>query len=113
MAYKIYITNTAKRDMSHATKHIEFVLKNPKAANDLLNEINTKINDLISFPERYPLIDDPILSLWKIRFLVIKNYLAFYIIDKEKKSVFIIRFLYQKSNWKAVLYQTCPPDKQC
>lgn len=76
MSYEIHITNAARRNLLNATDHIEFVLKNPKAADNLLDETEEKINSL-----------------------------AFYIIDDEKNMVIIIRFLYQKSNWNAILHQ--------
>lgn len=38
MSYDIHITNAARRDLLNATDHIEFVLKNPKAADNLLDE---------------------------------------------------------------------------
>lgn len=76
MSYEIHITNAARRNLLNATDHIEFVLKNLKAADNLLDETEEKINSL-----------------------------AFYIIDDEKNMVIIIRFLYQKSNWNAILHQ--------
>ena len=36
MNYTIHITNTAQRDILNAADYIEFVLKNPKAADNLL-----------------------------------------------------------------------------
>ena len=36
MNYSIYITAAAEQDMANASDYIEFVLKNPKAADDLL-----------------------------------------------------------------------------
>ncbi len=43
MSYSIHITATAEQDLINALNHIEFVLKNPKAADDLLNESNSKL----------------------------------------------------------------------
>ena len=37
MNYIIHITNTAQRDILNAADYIEFVLKNPKAADNLLD----------------------------------------------------------------------------
>lgn len=103
MRYDIHITNAARRDLAGAAEYIEVVLKNPTAANNLLDEAETKINSLADFPKKYSLVDDPVLSLWGIRFVIVKKYFAFYMIDDEKNMVFIVRFLYQKSNWNAIL----------
>ncbi|MDE7446575.1 MAG: type II toxin-antitoxin system RelE/ParE family toxin [Lachnospiraceae bacterium] len=105
MSYDIHITHAAERDLLNAADHIEFVLKNPKAADDLLDEAEKQINSLGDFPEKFRLVDDPVLSLWGIRFVIVNNYLAFYIIDEQKNMVIIVRFLYQKSKWNAILHQ--------
>ena len=38
MSYDIHITRTSERDLLNAADYIEFVLKNSKAGDDLLNE---------------------------------------------------------------------------
>ena len=53
MSYEIYITAAAERDFFRASDHIEFVLKNPKAADDLLDEAEARINALTEFPEQF------------------------------------------------------------
>lgn len=103
MTYSIHITTAAERDIANASDHIEFVLKNPKAADDLLDEVELKINALSSFPCKFPTVDDPLLSSWGIRFTQVKNYLAFYVISEEEQKVILVRFLYGKSNWEFIL----------
>ncbi len=105
MSYNIHITNAAQRDLLNAADYIEFVLKNPKATDELLDEAEKQINSLTDFPEKFRLVDDPVLSSWGIRFVIVNNYLAFYIIDNQKNIVIIVRFLYQKSDWNAILHQ--------
>lgn len=89
-----------------AADYIEFVLKNPKAADDLLEETDQKINALLPFPAEHPIVEDRLLSSWGIRFIQIKNYLAFYV--AEENQVTIIRFLYAKSNWISILKSGIP-----
>ena len=79
------------------------MLKNPKAADDLLDEAEAKINALSSFPDMLPLVDDPLLASWGIRFIQVKNYLAFYVISEDAQKIIIVRFLYGKSNWASIL----------
>jgi plasmid stabilization system protein ParE len=108
MTYDIHITATAERDILNASDHIEFSLKNPKAADDLLDEVDTKINSLSDFPQRFQIVENPILASWEIRFIIVKNYLAFYVISEETNQVIVVRFLFQKSNWTAILRQGFP-----
>ena len=105
MSYDIHITYAAQRDLLNAADYIEFVLKNPKAADTLLDEAEKQINSLSDFPQKFRLVDDPVLSSWGIRFVIVNNYLVFYIIDDEKNMVIIIRFLYQKSDWQTILHR--------
>ena len=101
MNYQIVITQVARRDIFQAVDYITYVLKNPKAANDLIDEINRKINALVPFPTAHPIVQDKLLATWQIRFIKIKNYLAFYLIKENKIIVF--RFIYIKRNWISIL----------
>ena len=101
MNYHLHITSVAQRDISPAADYIEFVLKNPKAADDLLEETDQKINALLPFPQEHPIVEDKLLAAWGIRFTQIKNYLAFYVV--EENQVTVIRFLYAKSDWISIL----------
>lgn len=103
--YHIHITKIAERDILNASDHIEFVLKNPQAAEALLDETEAKINELSIFPEKFAPVDDAILASWGIRFTIVKNYLAFYQIDELSHTIYVIRLLYGKSNWHSILKQ--------
>lgn len=108
MSYIIHITQTAERDIMGAADHIEFNFKNPAAADHLLDVVNEQMNALSDMPQKFRLVDDPILSSWGIRFVIVNHYLAFYTIDEEKQMVIIVRFLFQKSNWNAILRRGFP-----
>lgn len=105
MNYNIHITRAAERDLNNAADYIEFVLLNPQAANDLLDEAENKIGELSTFPEKFALVDDPVLKAWGIRFTLVKNYIAFYVISEENHTICIVRFLCGKRNWITILKQ--------
>lgn len=105
MSYIIHITATAERDIIRAADYIECSLKNPTAAEHLLDVATEQINSLADLPEKFRLVEDPVLASWGIRFIIVNNYLAFYTIDKEKQLVIVVRFLCQKSNWNSILRQ--------
>lgn len=105
MIWQIHITRQAKQDMIIAADYIEFMLLNPDAADSLLDTAETNINSLSQMPDRFRPVDDPLLSSWGVRFIMVKNYLAFYVISEESKTVHIIRFLYGKRNWLHILKQ--------
>ena len=103
MTYQLHITSTAERDMAQAADYIEFVLKNPRAADKLLDKAEHQINVLAQLPQQFALVGDNLLASWGIRFTQVNNYLAFYVISEEKQQVTIIKFLYAKSNWTSIL----------
>lgn len=96
MSSQLHITSTAEHDIMRAVDYIEFTLKNPQAADNLLDAVTKQIGTLSDFPQKFRLVDDPVLASWEIRFVIINNYLAFYTIDEEKQTVIVVRFLYQK-----------------
>lgn len=103
MIYKVFLTEKAKADINAALDYIEFRLFNPKASDDLLNCIEEELQALNYMPERHPLSDDPVLHEWGIRFILIKNYIAFFVIDDLSHSVHVIRLLYGKRDWICIL----------
>lgn len=103
MNFQIHITKAAEKDLISAADYIEFNLYNPKAADDLLDRAEEPIQSLVSLPERYAIVDDPVLKSWGIRFIQIGNYLAFYTISEERQTVYIVRFLYGKRDWISIL----------
>ena len=103
MSYKIHITKKAEADLESAADYIEFTLINPDAAIKLLDDANKAIQSLASAPKSRQLVDDPVLKAWGIRYVLVNNYMAFYIIDEPMKTVHIVRFLYGKRNWIQIL----------
>lgn len=103
MTYKIHITKAAERDLMSAADYIEFNLHNLQAADSLLNKADKLILGLSEYPERYAIVDDPVLRGWAIRFVQVNNYLAFYTISEKEKTVYIVRFLYGKRDWISIL----------
>lgn len=103
MTYRIHYTLRAKNDLRQALGHIKFSLQNPQAAQSLLNETKHILAGLSSMPKRYPLADDPLLAAWGVRFVAVKNHLAFYVVDDEAQTVHVVRFLYGRSDWRSVL----------
>lgn len=103
MRYRIHITKTAERDIDDAADYIEYTLMNPIAANHLFDLIEENLSPLSSNPKIHPVVDDPVLCAWGIRFVVVNNYLAFYTIDEPEKVVHVVRFLYCKRDWVHIL----------
>lgn len=103
MTYTIYYSASADRDIDKAIDYILVNLKNPSAALRLQQSEQSLVGNLINFPCKYPIIDDLLLAPYEIRFIPIQNYLLFYTITEETKTIYIIRFLYSRSDWQRIL----------
>ena len=103
MSYRIIISQKAEKDIIEAADYIEFILHNPKAADDLLDKVTEAIENLSVMPAKFEIVDEPVLKAWGIRIFSINNYLVFYKIEEAANSVNIVRFLYEKRNWKSIL----------
>ena len=101
--YSIDITELAIQELDGAADYIENVLMNAKAANDLIDEFEAKVSELATFPEKYQLANDDFLAALGIMYIVIRNYIALYTIDKEAEAVHVLRFMYSKSSWMTIL----------
>lgn len=105
MSYRIHMTATAERDVMQAADYIEYTLKNRSAADNLLDAVTEEISALADMPQRFQVVPDPVLSEWGIRYVIINHYLAFYTIDEREQVVYLVRFLYERSNWVSILRQ--------
>ena len=103
MSYAIHITQKAQADIDRAADHLAYVLRNPTAAQALLDETEKTLLSLADFPERFQLPEDEFLAALGVRFIQVKSYLAFYVVEQSSRTVFVIRFLYGKSDWASIL----------
>jgi len=101
--YSLTITNIAEEDILNTVKYITDVLKAPKAANNLLDEIERYEKILENTPNIYPFVPDEYLAQRGLKFTRIKNHLLFYVTNEEDKIVTVIRFLYARRDWKNIL----------
>jgi toxin ParE1/3/4 len=101
--YRIQITEAAEKDLLAATRYIARILKNRTAADCLLDDVQEAICSLEEKPSCHALADDEVLAGLGIRFFPVHNYLMFYVIREEIKTVVIVRFLYGRRDWAAIL----------
>lgn len=103
MSYTLHITRKAEEDLNAAADYIEFTLLNPQAADALLDRAEETLGSLAEMPQIHGFVDDPFLIALGIRFVLVNNYMAFFLIDEEQRIVYIVRFLYGKRNWVQIL----------
>ena len=90
-------------DVDSVYQYITENLEAPMAAENLMRELKLKLNYLKENPFARPLVHDKFLANIGFRPIKVKNYVIYYIVDKDKNVVNLIRFLYNKRDWKNVL----------
>ena len=101
--YNVKISDLAKQDIRDTGIYIRDELLNPDAAVNTTDTIIDEIFKLENMPARVPLVRDERLAKMGIRGLVILNYIAFFRITESTKRVDIVRVLYSRRDWKAIL----------
>ena len=101
--YFVNITGLAEEDILSTVNYISRELKAPIATNKLLDEIEKHEENLSKSPNMYPNVPDEFLASRGLKFVIIKNYLMFYMIDEKNKIVNVLRFMYNRRNWKNIL----------
>lgn len=98
-AYDIQITEPAEKDLYEIGAYISKELLEPETAKKVISKIAKGINSLGDMPLRNALVADERLAYKGIRKIIVDNYIIFYIVTEESKTVTIIRILYGKRNW--------------
>lgn len=106
MIYKVIVTKSALEDIRSAVRYISDTLMNKEAANNLLDELDGKIGLLSEQPYINPLVRDSFLASNGFRIQSVNNYLAFYNIHEETKTVSVIRFQHSRRDWISLLKNT-------
>jgi toxin ParE1/3/4 len=101
--YFVNITDAAEQDILSTVNYIADVLKAPAAANNLLDEIEKYEKILEETPNLYPFVPDEYLAEKGIKFVMVKNYMLFFIVSEDEKTVNVVRFLYGRRDWKGIL----------
>lgn len=94
MQYKLSINPLAEQDLDEIAGYIANDLASPKAALDFLDVVENCYGNVSLNPQMYPLCDNERLKRKGYRKALIKNYIMFYRVDDEEKTVNVIRFIY-------------------
>lgn len=101
--FEIIIAEHAKQDIRNNLAYIKNTLCNQKAALELADMLEKEISYLSQFPFSGTPVPDQFLADYGFRFLLIKNYKVYYISDKDKKLVHIVRCLHGSRDYENIL----------
>ena len=97
--YKIELSIKAKEDIKDLLVYIKSELNEPTIASKYSKIIKEELKTLTYLPQKFAIIDDETIKDLKIRKLNIKNHIAFYRINEDRKIVNVERVLYSGSDW--------------
>ena len=97
--YKVYISDAAYKDINDTVTYIANELLEPNIANKLMDTLLDAINSLSEIPHRHMLVDRADVCDYPIRMFSVENYIIFYLINENEKSVDIARVLYGRRDW--------------
>ena len=97
------IVEAAELDLNQIFGYIADVLHEPEAAARLLSSFKEAIDSLHTLPFRQrPLKEEPYSALG-VRRLFVGNYIIFYSAVEDNATVQILRVLYKRREWQALL----------
>lgn len=101
--YDVLIEEIAETDLQDIFLYIGDELQEPGAARNVFIAIREAIKSLEQFPNRNPLIQEEPYRTIGIRKLLVKNYIVFYRVDDEEKTVDVLRIQYNRRQWQSFL----------
>ncbi len=94
MAYKLIVTQKAHQDLDDVLGYIARKLANPKAAANLLDQVEKCYGQLCRFPFLYECCQDTRLKEMGYRKTVIGNYVLVFRPVEQEQTVYVLRFFY-------------------
>lgn len=103
MKYSVELTATAKADLSEIFTYIKAAFLDAGTARSQVLRIKDTILGLEQMPERFPLIPREIMGDCGIRKVMVDNYIALYQVQPQPPIVYVLRVVYCRRNWVALL----------
>ena len=101
--YSLEITESAKNDLKEIYNYIANSLMEPTTAEKQLERIEEGILSLKHMPLRIAMEHNESLKQRNLRKLIVDNYLIFFLVNEETYSVIIVRVIYGRRDWVALL----------
>lgn len=101
--YTVEYLPGANKDILDISEYIGINLRNPAAADRLIDKIISAVDKLADMPYMYAAYESPLPVENEYRKMYVKNYTIFYFVDETKKSVKIARVIYSKRNFSDIL----------
>ncbi len=94
MPYEVKLTSQAIGQIEETVQYISKILLTPETARKWTDTLQREIEKLGSMPSRFPLTEEEPWRTKGIRKMPVKNFLVYYLVDEEKKTVWITAVIY-------------------
>ena len=101
--YDYVLTEIAEADIDEVFEYIAADLANPDAASDFADELEEKLDEVCKTPKSGRPVENEFLKRDDIRRILVGNFMAYYIIDDEKKQIVVLRVVYSKRDQGKIL----------
>ena len=106
MAYDQYsyvLTETAESDLDEILDYIANELMNPDAASFFADAFDEVMEEICRAPKTGRLVSNPYLKRSDVRRVLVKNYIAFYLLDDDREQIVVLRVVYSKRDLNEIL----------
>lgn len=103
MRYEVKLTAQAIGQIEEIVQYISRVLLVPETAQKWAEALRCEIAKLGTMPSRYPLTEEEPWHIKGIHKMPFKNFLVYYLIDEDKKTVWITAVIYGRRSQAAAL----------
>lgn len=103
MKYQIAVLKQVENDMKEIIEYYRDMLKEPETAARIYEMIIQKFYSLETMPQRCRIVSEPPYAQMGIRRLLVGNYVIFYRVVENRKTVYIHRVLHHRRQWQDIL----------
>ncbi len=101
--YTVKMSETAEQDLENIILYLRYNLSGDILADKYKILFKQELKNLEDIAESMPILDEELTGHKNIRKVNVRNYIIFYIIDKENSEAFVLRIGHAFMDWEKYL----------
>ncbi len=101
--YTVKMSETAEQDLENIISYLRYNLSGDILADKYKILFKQELKNLEDIAESMPILDEELTGHKNIRKVNVRNYIVFYIIDKENSKAFVLRIGHAFMDWEKYL----------
>jgi toxin ParE1/3/4 len=97
MGNRLLLLPKAQRDLENIFSYIAIQLMNPEAASNLIEKIEDKFNELLTYPFSCPKIENRIDTHFDLRKCIVDRYIIVYFVREQ--LIEIVRVIHSRTDY--------------